>query len=348
VLLLLSAVLCIGGCGWAAADGPWNDRDQPIPESILVPVSGTVCSPSGLRGVPGIEARLVDPSDVVVGEAITDPWGAWEAELPEGRFTLNLGGGGSFQAFGVVLVSGSAPIDYGQLCLERGTPKALLFRSAVAEATDLLGQRLSGLGLVHVHSGPSDSDSAAQILASPAGLVEYGLVALLGGLDFETLSAEVGALDGLRDHLGAGGGIFLGADAWPVMDALAPGAVSRIDSVASGGWVPAEVVDPTLAEQLQWPTVGVPLPQDGTLLRAGPGGVPLLTAWVPTGAEGLVQEVDLVIKVSVDGGTVLLSSFLAPPPRADAWWMGDPSEVQLPNGAWDGRGGVLDRLLLQL
>lgn len=340
-------MVLVGGCDWAAADGPWNDGDESATAPVLVSVSGTVCAPSGLRDVPGIEVTLVDAADTVVGEAVTDPWGVWEAELPEGRFTMNIGGGGNFQAFDVVIVSGSEPIASGALCFERGTPEALLFRSAVSEATDLLGQRLSGLGLDHVHDGPSDSTSAAQILASPAGLVEYGIVALLGGLDFGALSVEAGALDGLRDHLAAGGGIFLGADAWPVLDALAPGTVSRLDTVASGGWVPADVVDGGLADQLQWPTVGVPVPKDGTLLRAGPGAVPLLTAWVPTGADGQAQEVDLLLRVSLDGGTVLLSSFLAPPPRADAWWMGDPAPVQLPDGAWDGRGGVLDRLLLQ-
>lgn len=312
-----------------------------------MPVTGSVCSPSGLHDVPGVGIRLLDVTDDVVTETITDPLGMWSGEIPVGRFTLEVGGGGNFQAFDVVTVDGAAPLA-SSVCLERGTPQALLFRSTVAEATDLLHLRLSGLGLDHVHDGPSDAGPAAQILASPSGLVEYGIVALLGGLDFAQIAEQPGALDGLRDHLEGGGGLVLGAEAAPILQALAPGSVSLVPEPAFGGWVEADVTDETLAAQLDWPSVGIPVPKDGRLVVAGAGAEPLLRAWVPVGPDATLTQVDLLTRVAVGEGEVLLSSFLAPPPRADAWWMGDPADFSLPDGVWDGRGGVLDRLLLQL
>ena len=252
--------------------------------------------------------------------------------------------GGVFEAFDSVLI-GTSDLDVGALCLDRSTPQALVLRAPIAESTDLLGQRLSGLGLVHVHDGPDNAAEAAQILASPAGLVEYGIVALLGGLDADALASSVGALDGLRDHLEDGGGVLLAADAWPVLEALAPGAIRLLDEVASGGWLEAGVVSDDLAEQLQWDLVGIPLPKDAPLFEVIDAEA-LVSATVPTGAGDVTA--DLLVRVPALGGTVVLSSFLAPPPRADSWWMGDPAEVQLPDGAWDGRGALIDRVVLGL
>ncbi len=337
----------IAGCDWAAADGPWNDPD-PDPSPVAdARVSGRVCTPSGLHDAPGLAIELVDAADTIVGSTSTDPWGGWTVQLPPGRYTLEVGAGGNFRAFGVAILDGDSSVEAGDLCLERGTPQALLFRSVETEGTDLLDQRLAGLGLDHVHDGPSDSAGAAQILASPAGLVDYGIVALLGGLDFAQLAAQPNALDGLRDHLGSGGGLFLASEAWPILDALAPGSATRVGT-AFGGFTVADVVDPVLEDQLQWPQVGLPVPKDGTLLVAGPDATPLLRSTVPVGDEAQATEVDLLFRLALGGGTIVVSSFLAPPPRADGWWMGDPGEVQTSDGVWEGRGAVLDRTLLQL
>jgi hypothetical protein len=74
----------------------------------------------------------------------------------------------------------------------------------------------------------------------------------------------------------------------------------------------------------------------------------LLRSTVPVGDEAQATEVDLLFRLALGGGTIVVSSFLAPPPRADGWWMGDPGEVQTSDGVWEGRGAVLDRTLLQL
>lgn len=345
-LSLLVVLLALPACDWAAADGPWNQPSDDGPQSTVARVEGRICEPGGLRDVPGIGVRLLDANEEEVAVVTTDPWGRWDAELPSGRFSIEAGVGGNFEAYDAVLVDEGSDGNAGVLCLERGTPQSLLFRAPVAESTDLLGQRLSGLGLAHVHEGPGNASEAAQILASPAGLVEYGIVALLGGLDFSELASAPGALDGLRDHLAGGGGLFLSADAWPVFDALAPGSISLLAEPASGGWVLASIPSEPWEMQLQWPDVGVPVPKDALLFELL-DGESLLRADVPAGEDGAIVTADLLVRVPVDAGTVVLSSFLAPPPRADGWWMGDPVEEQSPNGVWDGRGAVLDRVLLQ-
>ena len=132
-----------------------------------------------------------------------------------------------------------------------------------------------------------------------------------------------------------------------MLDALAPGSVQPL-GLATGGFVLADVADPVLAEQLQWETAGVPVPKDNQLLLSGEGAEPLLSAVVREGLEGEGTEADLLIRVPVGNGEVVISSFLAPAPRVDGWWMGNPEAFELPDGAWDGRGAVLDRVLLQL
>lgn len=334
-------LVILAGCDWAAADGPWNDGDEPLEEGEHA-VTGTVCTPNGLHDVPGLHVELRDAEDGLVAEASTDPWGEWEVALPAGRYTVEVGVGGQFTGFDSVVVEGSGV--RGRVCLQGDAPEALVFAGVTAQASDLLRQRLSGLGLAHVHEGPATTGDIIQVLASPAGLVDYGIVAILGDLDHAAIAADAGAIGGLEDHLARGGGVFLSAEAWAVADALSPGRLDGL-GVAAGSWVEA-AASPELATWLDWPVVGVPVPKDLSLVQGVDVDV-LLSAGVET-AEGGTVDADLLVRWSQDGGTVVVASFPAPPPRADSWWMGEPSLPTGSDGAWDGRGAVLDRVLLQL
>lgn len=344
--LLLGAVLSLTGvltgCDWAAADGPWNTVED-VEEVVTHLVGGSVCAPSGLHDVPGLQVEVRNAEDAVVAEAETDALGEWAVALGAGRYTVEAGVGGQFAGFDSVVVDGD---DVGgRVCLQGGAPEALVLAGPAAQGSDLLRQRLSGLGLAHVHAGPSTTDDVIQLLASPAGLVDYGVVALLGDLDHAALAADAGALGGLRDHLERGRAVYLSSLAWPVADALAPGRLSVEGEGAAGSWVEADASD-LWAGWLDWPVVGVPVAKDLPLLR-GADGDALLTAGVET-TGGAVVSADLLLRWEQDGGTVVLASFLAPPPRADGWWMGEPDVPAGSDGAWDGRGAVLDRVLLQL
>ncbi len=332
------------GCGWSAADGPWNDP-TPDDEPAAATGQGVVCAPDGARGVPGLTVTWRDALEVEVLRETTDPWGAYEAvDVGPGRYTVEVGER-VFTGLGI------ANLDVGDstlppLCLDRSRPQALVLRTELASATDLISDRLEGLGLEHVHDGPDDPGEAGQLLGSPAGLVDYGVLAIAGRLDFEALAGEAGALDGLLEFLGRGGGLYLSGEAWPMLDLLAAGRVTPSE-VRASGFVEADVADMVLAEQLQWDRVGVRLHPDAVLFAEPESEVDVLVRGLVTESDGQTYEAPLLMRTEVNGGTVLLSSFLAPGPRSGEWWIGDPSAQLLPDGSWDGRGAVLDRLILQ-
>ncbi len=333
------------GCGWSAADGPWNDPTTDD-ESPVATAQGVVCAPDGVRGVPGLTVSWHDSLEEEVLRETTDPWGEYEAaDVDPGRYTVEVGDR-VFTGLGIAnLAAGESTLP--PLCLDRSRPQALVLRTELASATDLISDRLEGLGLEHVHDGPDDAGEAGQLLGSPAGLVDYGVLAVAGRLDFDELAAEPGALDGLLEFLGRGGGLYLSGEAWPLLDLLAPGRVAPSE-VTTSGFVEADVVDMTLAEQLQWDRVGVRLHPDAVLFAPPEADVDVLLRGVVTDTDGQTYEAPLLLRTEVNGGTVLLSSFLAPGPRSGDWWMGDPSAQLLPDGSWDGRGAALDRLILQL
>lgn len=343
LLLVLGPLLL--GCGWSAADGPWNSR-PPVDEPTGVGARGVICAPDGLRGAPGLSLSWRDALEAEVLRETTDPWGAYEAaDLDPGRYTVEVGEG-VFTGLGIAtLVAGEPQLP--PLCLDRSRPQAIVFRTELASATDLIDDRLDGLGLEHVHDGPVDAGAAGQLLGSPMGLVDYGVVAIAGQLDFEALAAEPGALDGLLEFLERGGGLYLSGEAWPVLDLLAGGRVEPA-TVSTTGYVEADVVDLALSEQLQWDTVGLRLHADSVLFDEPGAGVDVLLRGLVTTDDGAQYDAPLLLRTEVSGGTVLLSSFLAPGPRTGDWWIGDPTDQLLPDGSWDGRGAVLDRLILQL
>ena len=341
--VLLLSMGFLSACGWSAADGPWNGL--PLGPGDTASAVGTICAPDGQRGAPGLTVRWVDALDAVLLLTDTDPWGRYSAEeVPPGRYTVEVGGG-VFEGLGVAtLEPGSTELP--PLCLDRARPEALVLRTELASATDLVDDRLEGLGLEHVHEGPVDAAAAGQLLGSPAGLVDYGILAVVGELDFVALAEQPGALDGLRDFLGGGGGLYLSGEGWPLLELLDPGRVARV-GFAEGGYLEADVADLALAEQLQWSRVGLRLHPGASLFAEG-SGVQVLLAGDVTDSDGNTVRAPLVLRLDVEGGEVILASFLAPAPRAGDWWMGDPSGSLLPDGSWDGRGAVLDRLILQL
>ncbi len=333
------------GCGWSAADGPWNER-PPTDEPAVASTEGVVCAPDGVRGAPGLVVSWRDALEEEVIREITDPWGVYQAlDLGPGRYTVQVGEG-VFTALGIAILAPDQPAP-SPLCLDRSRPQALVLRTELASATDLIADRLDGLGLEHVHDGPTDASDAGQLLGSPAGLVDYGVLAIAGELDFQALAAEPGALDGLLEFLGRGGGLYLSGEAWPVLELLAPGRVAPAESSATG-YVQADVVNAVLADELQWDRVGVRL-HSGSVLFEQPGpDVDVLLRGLVTTAAGEQYDAPLLLRTEVNGGAVVLSTFLAPGPRSGDWWIGDPAEHMLPDGSWDGRGAVLDRLILQL
>lgn len=341
--LALLGLLAASGCDWAAADGPWNqtDDDDDAPTAL---VSGSICTPNGLRGVPGVPVSLTDAEDTMVAAATTDPWGWWQVEVPPGRYTVLAGTDDGFSAGTAVQVADEDEVlDTPSVCFGAARPQAFLLESAAG--ADHLGARLTGLGLTRVHEGPTNPAAAGQVLGSPQGLEDYGIAALLDELDLTTILAQAGAVDGLRDHVEAGGLLYLVGDAVPALDALLPGAVSALGGAAASGWVGASVEDAELEDHLQWSRVGVPYVKDAPLFQAAEGEV-LLRATLD-GPAGPVTA-DLLTRFSLGEGAIVLSSIPAPTPRADGWWIGDPEDWKQGDGSWDGRGAVLDRVLLAL
>ena len=337
-LVSVLSLFALAGCDWAAADGPWNGEPPTAVE--LVDATGAICAPDGMRGAPGLTVRWFDALDQAVLEETTDPWGRYPVSLPPARYTV-AAGDGVFDALGVVSLD-EAP--QAPLCLQRSAPQALVLRTELASATDLIDARLDGLGIEHVHDGPTDATTAGQLLGSPAGLVDYGVLAVAGALDFDALAAEPGALDGLREFLGNGGGLYLSGEAWPLLELLAPGRIGAAAHTAEG-FVEADVADATLALQLDHDTVGVRL-HAGAVIFDEPSDLEVDVLLRGT-VDGVDEPLPLLQRLRVEGGTVVLSSFLAPGPRPGEWWMGPPTDV-LPDGSWDGRGAVLDRLILQM
>lgn len=339
--LALLGLVAAPGCDWAAADGPWNQTDDED-DAPSVLVSGSVCTPNGLRGVPGVPVSLTDAEDTLVAATTTDPWGAWQVEVAPGRYTVLAGTADGFSAGSAVQVAAEDEVlDAPATCFGAARPQAFVLESAAS--TDRLGARLTGLGLTRVHEGPSSPAAAGQLLGSPQGLEDYGIAALLDELDLSTMLSQAGAVDGLRDHVEAGGLLFLVGDAVPALDALLPGAVTALGGAAVTGWVGATVEDAVLEEHLQWSRVGVPYAKDTPLFQAGEGDV-LLRATLE-GPDGPVTA-DLLTRFPLGDGTIVLSSIPAPTPRADGWWIGDPEAWTQGDGSWDGRGAVLDRVLL--
>jgi hypothetical protein len=72
-----------------------------------------------------------------------------------------------------------------------------------------------------------------------------------------------------------------------------------------------------------------------------------LTGEVET-ASGALVDGPLVLDLPFGAGRIVYVSFAAAEPRSDEWWQGSPSAWSLPDGSWDGRGTIVDRMLLRL
>ena len=341
----LACLSLLGGCGWIAADGPWNDPPEPTPLAGVVDLRVAVLTPDGGRAVAGAEVEVVDDDGAVIASAATGPEGeAWLLDVPAARLTLSVRTG-HLAAWRVIDPS-PEPVEQelAPLRLEAGSPVVLDVRDADGRLADPVGSRLEELGLTSVRPGPESAAAAAQLFALPAGLYEYGLVLIGGELNYPALLADDQAMSGLWDHLQDGGGLYLSGGAWPLLLALAPGAVELSDEASDFGYVEARVADPTWAEHLAWDRVGVPMSAGLPVLEAaGTGARVLLEGEVET-ATG--QRVDGPLMVGV--GAVVYATFAAPEPRPDEWWQGDPAGWELADGSWEGRGAVIDRALLQL
>lgn len=343
------AALILAGCGWISADGPWNEPSSPTPAQGTVSLTVSVLVPDGGRPVAGASIEVTDDADTLVAEGVTDAYGeALLPEVPIGRHTL---------AARIGHLAGWRVIDFaagleGQvmepLRLEAGDPVVLDVRDAEARLWDPVARRLEELGLTSVREGPESAAAAGALFALPAGLYEYGLVLIGGDLDYPALLDDDQAMSGLWDHLQAGGGLYLSGPAWPLLLALAPGAVELSDGVSDFGYTEARVVSPELAEQLGWSRVGVPMSAGLPVLTgAGAGASVLLSGEVET-TSGEVLDGPMLVEVPVGEGTVVYATFTAPEPRADEWWLGDPAAWELPDGSWEGRGAAIDRALLAL
>jgi hypothetical protein len=340
-------LLTSAGCGWAAADGSWNDPvPEPTPE-ISAAVAGEVLTPDGDRSVSEAAVELLNEAGARVGTGVTDPFGVWAFDgVPAGRYTV-LAAIGHFQSAADFDVE-AAEVVVPALRLSNTLPIVLDVRDEAGRAFDPVGARLEALGLVSVRTGPESGAVAASSFGQPQGLFEYGLVLLGGDLDWTLVAADVPAMDGLEDFVRAGGGLVVSGSAWPVLAALVPGVIEVVEGdVAAFGYTEA-YADPTLVKQLQWQGVGVPIREGMRLVEGIADHAHLALAGDVVTLSGDVVTSALAVEIELGEGTVLFLSFAAPEPRADEWWQGDPATYRLPDGSWDGRGAALDRLLLRL
>ena len=344
--LVMLFVVAQSGCDWAAADGPWNDVEEPTPEPPRLTVTGTVVTPDGARPVHGAHLVLSDDAGAEVATATSDaagrftwsdvPAGAWALEVTSGHFGLT------------TAVEVAAAGDLGDLRLSSTRPIVLDVRDADAASFDPVDERLAALGLASVRVGPTSAGEAAALFSTPQGLFEYGVVLIGGDLDWGPLVGDAAAMDGLADYVASGGGLYLSGGAWPVFLALVPDGGEVAGPSATFGWVRADVREEALEEGLLWDSVGVPIVEgDPVLVSAGAGVEVLLRGEVETNDGGSVDG-PLAVRLALGDGEIVYVSFRAAEPRADEWWQANPAPWSLPDGSWDGRGAAIDRLLLAL
>ena len=347
-LPVLLSLLAAVGCDWAAADGPWNDPPEPTPEVVLLTAVGEVTTPDGARPVAGAVVRLQDDAGTVA-EVGTGSTGRFEVEaLPPGAYSVDVVAGHFGMTTVVELSEGPAVFDLGALRLSSTRPVVLDVRDAAAGSFDPVDERLGAMGLASVRVGPSTSAGAADLFATPQGLFEYGLVLIGGDLGWSSLTEDEQAMDGLRDYLEAGGGLYLSGEAWPVLEALVPGAVVVAEAVAGYGYVRADVDDVALLEGLAWDGVGVPMVEGTPLFQAAGPGVEVLLSGEVDAVDGGPVAGPLAVRTTFGAGRIAYVTFRAAEPRADEWWQGSPAPWSLPDGSWDGRGAAIDRVLLGL
>ena len=335
------------GCGWSAADGPWNDpTPEPTPE-VRATLEVTVVTPDGARQVAGVALELLDPQGDSVAVGSSGSFGTWTVpDLPAGTWSVRARTGHFESAASFEVVDRDVVLD--SLRLSRSLPVVLDVRDEEGRTFDPVPARLEAMGLTSLRAGPESASVAAGSFAQPQGLFEYGLVLLGGTIDWAAVAADRAAMDGLEDFVRAGGGLVVGASARPVIEELVPGALDFVvGDVAAFGYTEA-YTDAALIDHLQWHGVGVPILEGMPLVEdLAPHAHVALAGDVETVA-GEVVTAALAVEIDLGEGTVLFVAFAAPEPRADEWWFGDPDPYRLPDGSWDGRGAILDRLLLRL
>jgi len=340
------SLICVG-CGWSAADGPWNDSTLESTPEVLAAVTLSVVTPDGGRAVAGADVELLDVAGEPIAVGVSGPFGGFSAEgLAPGRVAV-VARTGHFEAASVADLEGGA-VGLPPLRLSSTLPVVLDVRDEAGRTFDPVGARLDALGLASVRQGPESGAAAADSFAQPQGLFEYGLVLLGGDLDWTVVAGDPAAIDGLEDFVRAGGGLVIGASARPVLEALLPGVLYFVagDSAAFG--YTEAYTDAPLIDHFQWHGVGVPVVEGMPLVdELAEHAHVALAGDVQTLAGGVVTAA-LAVEVALGEGTVLFVAFAAPEPRADEWWQGDPDPYRLPDDSWDGRGAVLDRLLLRL
>ena len=94
--------------------------------------------------------------------------------------------------------------------------------------------------------------------------------------------------------------------------------------------------------------MGISLAEGQLIPREPTGPVRVLLRGEVTDSEGGIVSSPLVFELDVGPGRIVYVSFPAPEPRAEEWWSGSPAAWTLPDGSWDGAGGLIDRLFFRL
>jgi hypothetical protein len=340
VRTLIPLLLLCAGCDWAAADGPWN-RPPPTPAAELGGVDGVVCSPDGrpVAGAP-VFAEPADGSEPMLLQA-DEEGGFALPSLPPGSWTLS---SATRHFSGERRVEVGAGVAAVELCFDSHEPRALVLRGPDAAWGDRVLERLRGFDLDIAHAGADDGDGVASLLSTPQGLADYELAAIGGGLGPEAIVEHDAAMNGLRDFLERGGGLYLSGDAWPLLEALAPGSLSPHGQPADHDDVLADVHGP-LAGWLGADAVALPVAAGQALFDATGATVDVLVDAEVRDAQRQPVVSPLVLQADVLGGTVVYVGLRAPEPEAGEWWQG-PSEAW--GEDWDARAAVIDQLLLRL
>ncbi|MCP4872946.1 MAG: hypothetical protein GY898_30000 [Proteobacteria bacterium] len=307
----------------------------------------TVLTPDGNRHVAGAALELLDDTGEPVAAGVSDVFeGRWAVEdLPAGAYSFVARTGHFEAAAAFDVVDGDVELA---LRLSSSLPVVLDVRDEAGRTFDPVPARLEAMGLTSVRQGPESASVAADSFAQPQGLFEYGLVLLGGELDWSVVADDPAAVDGLEDFVRAGGGLVIGASAQPVLEALIPGALDfLVGETAAFGYTEA-YTDAALIEHFQWHGVGVPILEGMPLVEDVADHANVALAGGVENLAGELVTAALAVEVELGEGTVLFVTFAAAEPRADEWWFGDPDPYRLPDGSWDGRGAVLDRLLLRL
>jgi|GEM_PF-2815880 len=332
-----AATLGLTGCDWAAADGPWNRDPTPPPagDGALV---GTLCTPDG-RPVPAAELQL-EPADGGDGVGVvTELDGHFEvAGLAPGSWSLDATVG-HFSLQRRVEVS-DAESDLAAVCLDPAEPRALVLRGPDAAWADRVLERLRGFELAIAHAGTDDAALAASLLATPQGLGDYDVAALGSGLASDAIVLHDGAMGGLRDFLGRGGGLYLSGDTWPILQALVPGSLAPHEHPADHDRVEVQLLG-DLAWHAGRAQVELTIVAGQALFAATGADVEVLAEGRVLDAAGDKVDSPLLLRVPVGDGAVVYSALRAPEPADEEWWVGDGVGGDL-------RGGLIDHLLLRL